>query len=193
MKRKSIATGNEDKGGETMTRMATLMLGLAAVVAALAMTTPARAATGVVGHVAGSEATCLSGQIGVTSPTIAPSVAANFGNDGSLVVGGYQWVAYRAHLVAWDGYRWVIDASGPWLWQRAGGVTFGTWDFYNSATGQWGDGSTYFNINRSGYYKVTAEYYWHPTSIVGSGYDYAWATGQFDHRVGGGAVDWCQY
>ena len=56
MKRKSIATGSGHEGGDTMARLATLMLGLAAVVAALAMTNPA--------HVAGSEATCLSGQIG---------------------------------------------------------------------------------------------------------------------------------
>ena len=177
-----------------MKRTTTLMLGLAAVATALAVAAPpAEAASGVIGHYAGSEATCFNGRIAVTSPTMAPSVAANFGSDGSLVVGGYQWVAYRAHLVRWDGSRWVIDTSGPWMMKRASGITFGTWDFYNSQTGQWGDGSTTFAINVSGYYKVTAEYYWYATSVVGSGYDYGWAAAQFDHRVGGGSAEWCRY
>jgi len=139
---------------------------------------------------------CEDERILMTSPLISPSQSYSSGNV--VVIGGSQWVAFRAHLANWDGAKWVTIASQSWKAQEVplqGSEVVAGADFYIFDTGQFGPGVEGFPITADGYYAVWLDYYWYGNEHVAAGYTRDWGRVQ-EFRYGDYNVElrgFCRY
>lgn len=176
-----------------LTRIARVSLSLVGIAAALIGAAGAKADTifGNVGQYTDRGATCYHNgnynQVIVQPPNMSssPVSVANNGNGITFNVGGgaygggfhVQPVAYRAYIKKWNAATntWDYITAGSWRFSSFGDALSPAIGWYNlDGSGDSDGGSTFFNINQSGYYQVDLVYYWWADSQSGAGA--AWNT-----------------
>ena len=151
--------------------------------------------TNMTGPVVPGEGNCEDSRIWITPPNVSPSVQ-DYSRNNTLVIGGSQWVAFKAHLARWDGAQWVDIASQAWKAKEValqGDPAINS--YFDLDTGAWGTGGGPFAITQNGYYAIFFEYYWYGNDYVSAGYTSDWGFLR-EFRYGAynlGALGYCQY
>lgn len=133
------------------------------------------------------DAWCGITAITAGAPTMAPKATAG-------IVGGSQWVAFRANLARWNSStrQWVSYASSSWKVRNA------SWGYYPDEWYEYDTrrdgvlGANVFDITQSGYYRVYYSLYWFANEATGASSDAVWAANHHDLRTGGYGF-YCRY
>jgi hypothetical protein len=185
-----------------VTKIATIVLGVA--IALLAAASPA-AASGTTGTYVAGSGYCWddsdwdsriprgSGwRILASAPSMSPA-------ETSGIVGGGQRVGFRVTLQRWNPTTasWVASLYSPLKVQTASwGFVSEVW--YDAKTGAEVNGMHQFRFRTPGYYRLRYDYYWYRNGLVsGAAASLAW--GLRDDRLsavsttGHSYVDWCRF
>jgi hypothetical protein len=147
--------------------------------------------------------TCSNSQMYVRAPALAPvgvpGITLLPGGGAILGIGDIsQEVAYRVHFSRYLGPgSWAAPVTGPWIrWETdTSGIT-GSYEVLQ-ADGWHATSSpdTVFTPSVLGYYTVSADYYWYPTSYASEGSASYWINSPGYYAVQGGTatIPYCAF
>jgi hypothetical protein len=165
-----------------MKRFITTGLAVLAAVTVLGIAQAAQA-----GSFVAPDAWCGYSGITAGAPAMQPKATGG-------IVGGGQWVAFRANLARWNSSlrRWTPYASSSWKAQLVSwGFSDDSWYEYDTRRSGV-PGATVFNVTQSGYYAVYYNLYWFANEATGASSDAASAVNHHDLRSGGYG-SYCRY
>jgi hypothetical protein len=148
-------------------------LALVAVVASLALASPASAGLGVEAH-----ASCQPGYILAHAPTMTALTNQLIVNN-TIIPSPLQPVGYKAHLFRLTSSGWARVMSGPLLTQSVRTFAEGQTAWYDTLSKQWVQGWTKFPIQFTGTHRIAVEYFWF--TFPGTNFGYAYAYDWVDH------------
>jgi hypothetical protein len=173
-------------------------IGLAGLLAAVAMAFPASGDAGVgitAAYRAGTGYCWDNGFVGTGNQILATSPVMDAAQITTTGVGGSQLVGFRVILERWSetGRRWVaIDYSRIKVHRQ------GPWGFYSEVwydlSGAQVDGLSRFHITTTGHYRVRYDLFWFADNGAMTGYVSALSDGLHDYRPDPPVrADWCLY